>query len=101
VGLTPKTLYRWVQDSEFSEAYRNARRAAFGQCTARLQQAAGAAATLLLKIVVDGNAPASARVRAADLVLTHGAKAIELEDLEARVTELEGAVEENREYRRR
>jgi hypothetical protein len=35
--------------------------------------------------------PASTKVRAADSVLDHGAKAIEIEDIEARVAELERA----------
>jgi hypothetical protein len=39
--------------------------------------------------MVDANAPASTRVRAADSVLDHAAKAIEIEDIEVRVTELE------------
>jgi hypothetical protein len=43
IKITPRTLYRWQQDSEFDSAYRKARRAAFGQGAARLQQASGAA----------------------------------------------------------
>ena len=45
-----------------------------------------------LKIMVDQNAPHSTRVRAADSVLDHAAKAIEIEDVEARVSALEAAV---------
>ena len=45
--------------------------------------------TTLLKIMVDTTAPPSTRVRAADSVLDHSAKAIEVEDIEARVSELE------------
>ena len=45
--------------------YHQARRAAFGEATARLQQASGAAVMTLHKIMVDPNAPASTRVRAA------------------------------------
>jgi hypothetical protein len=41
-------------------------------------------------------APASTRLRAADMVLSHGAKAIEIEDVEARVAELERAVAETK-----
>jgi hypothetical protein len=41
--------------------------------------------------MVDPNTPASTRVRAADSVLSHGAKAIELEDIEVRVAALEQA----------
>jgi hypothetical protein len=58
-----------------------------------LQQAASAAVSSVLKIMVDQQASASTRLRAADLVLTHGAKAIEIEDIEARVAELERAAE--------
>jgi hypothetical protein len=38
---------------------------------------------------VDTDAPPSTRVRAAEIVLDKAAKAIELEDIEARVAELE------------
>jgi hypothetical protein len=46
--------------------------------------------------MVDQNTPASTKLRAADLVLTHGAKAIELEDIESRLSELERAAEESK-----
>ena len=96
VGIAPRTLYRWMHEPLFDAAYRKARRAAFGQGTARLQQATGAAVTAVLKIMVDPQSPASTRLRAADLVLIHGAKAIELEDIEARVTALELAAEQSK-----
>jgi len=99
VKIGPRTLYRWQQELEFDKAYRKARRDAFGQGTARLQQASGAAVSSILKIMVDPHAPASTKLRAADLVLTHGAKAIELEDVEARVSELERAAEEAKQKR--
>jgi hypothetical protein len=83
------TLLRWLKEPDFDAAYRAARRVAFSQAIARLQQASGAAVATLLKIMVDANAPASTRVRAADSVLDHAAKAIEIEDIEVRVTELE------------
>jgi hypothetical protein len=91
VGVGPRTLYRWLNEPAFDAAYRKARRTAFGQGTARLQQATGAAVTAVLKIMVDPQTPASTRLRAADLVLTHGSKAIEIEEIEARVTVLERA----------
>ena len=90
-GIGANTLLRWLQMPEFQAAYRTARREAFGQATARLQQASGAAVSTLLKIMVDPNSPASTRLRAADSVLDHGAKAIEIEDIEVRVTALEAA----------
>src|SRR5712691_13184899 len=93
VGIGPATLLRWLKEPAFNAEYRRARRAAFSQSVARLQQASGAAVSTLLKIMVDPNAPASTRVRAADSVLDHGAKAIEIEDIEVRVSELERAAE--------
>ena len=78
VKITPRTLHRWLNETDFEAAYRQARRAAFGQCVARLQQASSAAVSVTLKILADPSAPASARLRAADLVVTHSAKAIEI-----------------------
>ena len=82
-----------MQVPDFQTAYREARRAAFGQSIARLQQASTAAVSTLLKIMIDPNAPASVRVRAADSVLDHAKQAIEIEDVEVRVAALEQAVE--------
>jgi hypothetical protein len=72
---------------------RESRRQAFGQSIARLQQATSAAAATLMKIMVDPSAPASVRVRAADSIFKHSARAVEIEDIEARVSELERAAE--------
>jgi hypothetical protein len=47
----------------------------------------------LLKTLVDPAAPASVRVRAAEAIFNHAAHAIEMEDIEARVAELERAAE--------
>ena len=88
-GISTATLMRWLNLPEFKKAYRKARREAYGQSIARLQQASGAAATTLLKLMVDPNAPPSTRLRAADSVLDHSAHAIELEDLEERLAAVE------------
>ena len=100
VNIGTKTLLRWLQLPEFERAYREARRAAFSQSIARLQQASSAAAATLLKIMVDPTAPAASRIRAADSVLGHAAKAIEIEDIEARVSELERTAESSKDGRR-
>jgi hypothetical protein len=69
--------------------YREAPRAAYGQAIARLQQGTSAAATTLLKTIIDPSRPSSVRVRAAEAIFNHAAKPVEIEDIEARVTELE------------
>ena len=93
IDIAPKTLLRWLQLPEFQDAYRKARREAHGQSVARLQQATGAAVSTLLKVMVDPSTPASTKVRAADSVLDHSAKAIELEDLDMRLSQLERTAE--------
>ena len=92
-GISVATLMRWQKEPEFQKALREARRAAFGQAIARLQQMPGAAVAMLGKIMVDQTAPPSTKVRAAEVIINHAAKAIEIEDIEARVTELERAAE--------
>jgi hypothetical protein len=90
--ISTRTLLRWMKEPEFQTAYREARRTTYSQAVAKLQQGAAAAATTLLKIMLDQSAPASVRVRAAECIMDYSAKAIEIEDVEARVTELERAV---------
>jgi hypothetical protein len=93
VGIAANTLLSWMKVPEFQKSYREARRAAFGQAIARLQQGTSAAATTLLKTMIDPATPASVRVRAAEAIFNHAAKAIEIEDVEARVSELERVAE--------
>jgi len=92
VGVASRTLIRWMKIPEFQRAYREARRAAFQQSIARLQQGTSAAATTLIKLLVDPATPASVKARVADSIFNHAAKAIEIEDIEARVAALEQSV---------
>ena len=63
---------------------------------ARLQQGTSAAATTLLKTLIDPATPASVKVRAAEAIFNHAAEAIEIEDIDARVQELERSADENK-----
>jgi len=94
IGVSPNTLLKWQAIPEFQTAYREARRSTFRQAIARLQQGTSAAATTLLKTLIDPNTPASVRVRAAEVIFNQASKAIEIEDIEARVAELEQHVEQ-------
>ena len=91
VGISTNTLLSWMKVPEFQKAYREARRAAFQQSIARLQQGTSAAATTLIKLLLDANTPATVKARVADSIINHAAKAIEIEDIEARVAALEAA----------
>jgi hypothetical protein len=92
-NVPPRTIYRWLKEPDFDAQYRKAKRAAFGQAVARLQQGTGAAAAVMLKLMVDAGVPASTRLRAADCVFTHAKNAIEIEEIEARLAELERRAE--------
>jgi hypothetical protein len=80
-------------DAEFQAACREDRRATSAQANARLQQAKGAAVSTLIKIMVDANAPAATRLRAADSVMNHARQTIEIEDVKMRLAALEQAAE--------
>jgi len=93
IEVVPNTLLRWMKEPEFDMAYRAAKRAAFGQSIARLHHLSSAAVTTLGKVMLEPGTPPATRVRAADSILDHTTKAIEIEDIEARVAQLERAAE--------
>ena len=88
-GISVSTLLRWQKVPEFSAAYRQARRAAVSQSSARLQHASSAAVSVLLKLMVDPQTPPACRLRAAETVLNQGIRGVEIEDIEVRVADLE------------
>ena len=90
VGIGANTLLRWMKQPEFDAAYREAKRFAFSQSIARLQGGLSAAVSTLLKVMLDPSTPAATKVRAASIVLEHAEKTIDIEDIQARLTVLEG-----------
>ena len=96
VGIAEPTLWRWLQRADFQHAYREARRQAVGQAIARLQQASSEAVSTLQDVMNDAGALASARVSAAKAVLETAVRAIEFEDLAARVEALEANAEQRK-----
>jgi hypothetical protein len=93
VGVGATTLLRWLKLPEFQKAFRQARRLAYGQGLARLQQASGAAVTTLLKLLMDTNVPPAVRARASYYILTLSRQWMETDDIDARVAELEEAAD--------
>jgi transposase-like protein len=89
IGVSPKTLMRWMRVPEFRAAYQEARGQLMGQANARLQQSTGAAVTTLWKLMVSPEVPASTRVRAAQCVVELAQKGFELDNLELRILQLE------------
>jgi hypothetical protein len=89
VGISANTLGRWKKEPEFQAAHGEARRMVYFEAIRRLQDAAGAAVTTVLKIMVDPTTPPGIRLRAVQIVLEQAAKAGEMEDIENRLAKLE------------
>jgi hypothetical protein len=92
-GISAVTAWRISKTPEFEREFRQAHRKCYSKAIGRLQQASGAAASILLKIMVDPQTPSATRVRAATRVLDMAIRAIEREDIEVRLSELERLVE--------
>lgn len=88
-GVGERSLYRWLDEPEFAAAYRKARRQAFSQAIALTQRYAPMAVQVLAKVASDASATTAARVSAATAILKYGREGIELDDLAARVEQLE------------
>jgi hypothetical protein len=88
-GIGEVTLHRWLKDDGFQTAYRAARRAVVQHAVVQVQRATAEAVETLRAVMHDSESPASARVSAAKTILDTAIKAIELEDLEARIVALE------------
>jgi transposase-like protein len=89
IGVDDATLWRWLQDKDFHNAYRAARRESVSQAIARLQQASSEAVNTLREIVKDKGQPAPARVSAAKAILEFSIKAVEIEDMAERLAQVE------------
>jgi len=91
-GISESTLLRWLHDETFMESYRKAKRQVVQLAICQLQRSAGKAAKVLLEVAEDKVNPASARVSAAKTILETSLKAVEIEDLEKRISHLEEAL---------
>lgn len=87
VGLTSRTLRRYLEDPVFLSEYRALRRAVWEQAVAELQQACGeAVATLRRNLDAESEA---AQIRAARTILDHARSGLEITDMLERLEELE------------
>lgn len=89
VGVGERTLFTWLSEPNFAEAYRLARREAVSAAIANLQRSASDAAKVLADIMNDVEEKGATRLMAAKTVLEMSIKAVEIEDLEKRIEVLE------------
>jgi len=97
VGVSETTIYRWLQDPEFERNYRNARTQVVRHAIAALQGACSQAVEVLKEVMTNTESPATTRVTAARAVLEMSIKAVEIEDLQARVQTLEEQINQGKE----
>ena len=83
------TLWRWMQAPAFKKVYVEAKQQAIARAVYQLQQITGEAVKTLKSVMTDLEAPCNSRVTAAKVVLEMAFKGFEIEDLEARLSNLE------------
>ncbi|MCL6558133.1 MAG: transposase family protein [Firmicutes bacterium] len=89
-GVGVSTVWRWLrEDLDFRERYQQAKREVINHAVTLLGQSCTDAVAALRNIVNDVEAPASARVSAARVILETALRGVELEDLAARIEVLE------------
>ncbi len=88
-GVSQATLWRYMQDETFARLLREARSVVVSQAVLRLQCAAGDAVKALHDIVNSAEAGGAVRVSAARAILDMAFRAVEQDELKARIAELE------------
>ena len=88
-GIGRTTIFEWFQDADFQAAYRVARGDLVRHAVAQAQAACSEAVTVLREIMINGENPAGTRVSAAKAVLETAIKAVEVEEVVARIERIE------------
>lgn len=89
-GVTAKTLVRWLQDPDFSKAYRRARRDLVETAISTIQASVSKAVDALVRNLTCGRP--SVEVAAAGRLLDAAIKGVELVDLAERLDAVEAAL---------
>lgn len=95
-GVTRNTLYRWLKEEIFTKELSKAKRQMVQYSILKLQRSTKDAVQALSEICRDKDGTASARVAAAREILATSLKAIEIEELEARIEKLEQKIKKER-----
>jgi AcrR family transcriptional regulator len=93
-NVPERSLYRYLRTPHFADAYREARSKQVQQAICQIQRISTKAAMTLETIMTDPLTKATARVLACRTILHTALQAVELEDLQARLTALEQSAQE-------
>lgn len=96
-AIPERTLYRFLKDPNFADAYRDARCAQVHAAIAQLQRVATKAAMTLETLLGDPLTKGSTKVSACKVVLDAALRATELESIERRLSALEKQAQEQHE----
>lgn len=88
-GITENTAYKYLADAEFNKEYTEAKRASLQHVSTRLNEIALRSISVLDEIANNPDETGASRVRAVQVALDYAFKAMEIEDLNARMNELE------------
>ena len=88
-GVTARTLRRWRSSPAFRTELTTRATEALDDVTRQLSAAAGDAAGVMRAILTDDDASPLVRLRAADLVLSHNTRLLELHNLLQRLDDME------------
>ena len=95
-GVSKRTLQRWLKHDEFRKQYDAAKRELLEGTINKLRSVGGEAVEALREVVTDGEAAAGARVSGSRAILETLIKAVEIQELEKRVGELEKTLEDSK-----
>ena len=89
-GISQATLWRWLQEDEFRQKYRQAQKKVFHEALGTLQGATTEAVKCLRRNLDSSNTWAA--VQSARTILHYGLKSHEMFDLEDRIEKIEAAL---------
>ena len=93
-GVSRSTLYNWLNDSQFKTRLERERRAVFEEGLNALKTATSKAAKTLIELL--NCRDRNTRRLAAKEIINLAIKAVEIRELEERISALEGLIEGNR-----
>lgn len=87
--IARNTGYKYLHDPDFKQAYRDMQRMVMQETTQAIQSTSRQAVEVLNDILDDEEATNSDRIRVASIILDNAYKALELDDISARIDSLE------------
>jgi hypothetical protein len=92
-GISTATATKWLRDASFCRAYDDARRQALGETLHYLQQSMHAAVAKLVTLLTDPASKPVVQLAAARAILEYGLRAVELEEVQTRIAQLQKQLE--------